>query len=293
MDAVGRKELEQVQNNPGSSGAVVKFLKVVRDNQLRVYSGLVVKYGSEVLKTPSVLGADVWNVYEQVLVAALDIGNFETAQLCLDKLDIKFPGSVRVQRLSGMLHEARGEHDKAVAVYDQVLKAQPLDEIARHRKVAVLKSRGDTGGAVRELVVLLKDRQGDLAAWKELGSLYLRLNLFAPARFCMEEMTMAQPYNHVWFTLCAEILYTMGTTDSLQLARKYYAHSVNLFPAGLRALYGLVATTQALAGKNANDKDNGKLYKVASAKIVALYLSQNTQMVDIVTPTIAQLSPDV
>lgn len=38
----------------------------------------------------------------------------------------------------------------------------------------------------------------------------------------------------------AEVLYTQGGYDNYKMARKYYAHALELNPDNLRALYGLL-----------------------------------------------------
>jgi hypothetical protein len=48
-------------------------------------------------------------LYEQLVIAALDIGNIGLADEYLSKLVAKFPDSIRVKRLEGMIMEFEGE----------------------------------------------------------------------------------------------------------------------------------------------------------------------------------------
>lgn len=50
-------------------------------------------------------------------------------QRCYKLLSSRFPESVRVRRLRAALHEAEGKFDNAVAVYDELLKANPADAV--------------------------------------------------------------------------------------------------------------------------------------------------------------------
>ncbi len=50
----------------------------------------------------------VWALYEQLIIAALDIGKVDLADEYLSKLVTKFPDSIRVKRLEGMIMEFEG-----------------------------------------------------------------------------------------------------------------------------------------------------------------------------------------
>lgn len=51
----------------------------------------------------------VWNLHEQLCVAALELGDYEMAQKSIEALQKQFPSSHRVSRLRGMLLEAQGK----------------------------------------------------------------------------------------------------------------------------------------------------------------------------------------
>lgn len=50
----------------------------------------------------------VWNLYEQICQAALDIGDKILVEVCLEELVKKFPNSIRVQKLQGLYYEQQG-----------------------------------------------------------------------------------------------------------------------------------------------------------------------------------------
>ena len=117
---------------------------------------LVVKFGTYLLDHHAQrLGHEVWNVYEQVLVALLEHGKrsegrgkskravpagesepLATAQDYCNVLALQFPKSLRVKRLEAMLWEAKGEHDMAMADYEEILKEDPNHLAALKRQAA-------------------------------------------------------------------------------------------------------------------------------------------------------------
>ena len=58
------------------------------------------------------------------------------------------------------------------------------------------------------------------------------------AAFCVEELLLVDPHNHLYPQHYAELLYTMGGVENLDMARKYFAQSLKINPNNMRALYG-------------------------------------------------------
>ncbi|KAF9537288.1 ER membrane complex subunit 2, partial [Mortierella hygrophila] len=85
---------------------------------------VVVRLGKPLIDSGAVLklDADAWLVYEQVAIAALDMGDDALALKCIQALEIKFPGSPRVRRLQGMQLEALGKLAEAGLIYKAILE---------------------------------------------------------------------------------------------------------------------------------------------------------------------------
>ena len=67
---------------------------------------------------------------------------------------------------------------------------------------------------------------------------------------------MANPYHHLYHQRYAEVSYTEGSMEGMELARKHFATALKLNPDNVRALYGLCwvsgwdYTTGALSNYN-------------------------------------------
>ena len=146
-----------------------------------------------------------------------------------------------------MTHEALGEWNEAVAVYDAILAKAPSHEGAQKRKIAVLRSRGKLAEAAAALVEYLDTFQADADAWLELADVYTSLGLYRQAAFCWQELVAAAPGAGPWHCAYAQVLATIGDADSLRLAQKHYAAAVELSDGrDARALFGAVAAAGAL-----------------------------------------------
>ena len=54
-----------------------------------------------------------------------------------------------------MCLEARGEYDKALEFYKEILRAHPTCTVVWKRKIAVYRAKGDTVEAIQELTKFL------------------------------------------------------------------------------------------------------------------------------------------
>lgn len=84
----------------------------------------------------------------------------------------------------------------------------------------------------------------DIEAWQELSDLYIAENDFNKAAFCVEELILCSPHNHLLHQRYADIKYTQGGLENLELARSYYCQALKLNSKNLRALYGLYLVTK-------------------------------------------------
>ena len=160
----------------------------------------------------------VWNLYEQICVAALDIGDVNLATECIVLLMKKFPSSGRVIRLLGLQKEQAGEYEAALEIYVGLLKKNPANLMAMKRKVCVYKAMGDTKKQIEEINGILKQFPAEAPSWQELGELYLSL--------CdneVQNILLGTPPSHpvcfvqfFWYCLC-NIIFIAGTFNYCRL----------------------------------------------------------------------------
>lgn len=254
------------------------ILKKCREDQTRD-SDMIVSIWEEVLMDCCYkMGDEAWLVYEQVCTSALDCQKYDVAEHCIELLDQKFPQSLRVRRLQGMMFEALGEYDKAEEEYKNILELESTNMYARKRQIAILKAKGRIPDAIQRLNEFLKEFMTDYESWNELCDLYLAQHDYTSAAFCVEELIMSNPHNHLYHQKYAEIRYTQGGNDNFELARSYFAQAVKLNPNNLRALYGLFLSASSLAassGKGTKDKQTNLKYATwASSQLEGRYKLQ-------------------
>ncbi|XP_038850044.1 ER membrane protein complex subunit 2-like isoform X2 [Salvelinus namaycush] len=160
----------------------------------------IVDVGEELINEhASKLGDDIWIIYEQVMIAALDCSRDDLAWA------------------------------------------------ARKRKISILKAQGKSAEAIRELNEYLEQFVGDQEAWHELSELYINEHDYGKAAFCLEELMMTNPHNHLYCEQYAEVKYTQGGLENLELSRKYFAQALKLNNRNMRALFGLYMSASHIA----------------------------------------------
>ncbi|XP_059829326.1 ER membrane protein complex subunit 2 isoform X2 [Hypanus sabinus] len=233
-------------------------LRKWRDENYR-NSEQIADVGEELINDyASKLGDDIWIIYEQVMIAALDCSRDNLATQCLHELRKQFPGSHRVKRLTGMRYESLERYDDANKMYDGILQDDPTNTAARKRKIAILKAQGKTTEAIRELNEYLEQFVGDQEAWHELAELYINEHDYGKAAFCLEELMMTNPHNHLYCQHYAEVKYTQGGFENLEISRKYFSQALKLNNRNMRALFGLYMSASHIAS---NPKANAKIKK--------------------------------
>ncbi|KAJ1840472.1 tetratricopeptide repeat domain-containing protein, partial [Coemansia sp. RSA 486] len=113
-------------------------------------------------------GDDVWVVYEQIFLSAIDEGQIELAKAILIILQKRFSGSQRVKRLYGLINEAAGHPDESKMLYNEIIDKDETNVLACKRVIAMLKAQGKYAQAIKELVSYLDIYANDYEGWLEL-----------------------------------------------------------------------------------------------------------------------------
>ncbi|XP_018784442.1 PREDICTED: ER membrane protein complex subunit 2-like [Bactrocera latifrons] len=200
-------------------------------------------------------GNEMHLILEQVLIAAFDTSRLDIAGKCIETLNIEFPESMRVMKFEAMRLEALQMYEEATDLLDEIISKDETNAAPRKRKIAILKARGFRSEAIKDLSEYLKTFMSDQEAWHELCGLYLAEGDYSKAVFCMEELLLHNPHSHLIHQRIAEIRYTMGGMENVEIARIYYSQALKLNLNNLRALYGLylccsyITNSRALGSK--------------------------------------------
>lgn len=77
--------------------------------------------------------------------------------------------------------------------------------MALKRKIAIKVAKGQNTEAIAALVKYLDNFAQDSEGWVELSNLYLKENQFQQAAYCMEEIVLLNPLNHIFHLKYAEV----------------------------------------------------------------------------------------
>ena len=108
------------------------------------------------------------------------------------------------------------------------------------RKVALLRSLNRPVDAISQLTLLLDSFPHDAESWAELSDLYISLDMYSQAAFCLEELLLLQPNSYFVHAQYAEIIWALGKEGT---ALKYWCRSVELCGELFRGWFGLKMVT--------------------------------------------------
>ncbi|KAF8634369.1 hypothetical protein AX15_000940 [Amanita polypyramis BW_CC] len=237
-----------------SLSAALETLANYRANNTRASQETFDK-GAQILKSNAIskLREDSWAFLEQLMLAAIDIGRVDVADVCLEQLTKKFPGSPRVEVLQGIRIEATESVDVALQYYDQLLSADPANAAFWKRRISVLRRIGKVEDTVGELSEYLDTFYNDLEGWLELADIYSSCNLYASALKSLSHALLLSPQNPFTVLQFAETAYSAG---DLPLALKMYLVVIDMddgtaaqeSPQGfsIRAWYGIKLCSRRL-----------------------------------------------
>lgn len=217
-----------------------------------------------------------YEVIEQLITAYLDINDIDKANEYLAIVEKKVPRntSTRIQKLFGMVEEAKGNFDEAIKIYNEALKLDELNEAVHKRLIAVNITIGKRTEAIKLLNTYLETFvSGDEQAWLQLSDLYMAENMCQQAAYCIEEVILINPKNHLYFLRYADI---MCCLCKYQVASKYYCQALELSKNNVRALYGILYTNQNLLkvkdeDKTTSDETIKALIDLAKEELTKIY----------------------
>ncbi|XP_015875358.1 uncharacterized protein LOC107412165 [Ziziphus jujuba] len=292
-----QSQLDRLENQvDNGGGGDWEYLCLVRKLKVR-RSDKVLKYGLAILNDPkkrSSLGQDEWTLYEQVAIAAMDCQSIDAAKDCIKVLQKKFSESKRVGRLEAMLLEAKGSWAEAEKAYSSLLEDNPLDQVVHKRRVAMAKAQGNISGAIEWLNKYLEIFMADNDAWRELAEIYVSLQMYKQAAFCYEELILSQPTVPLYHLAYADVLYTLGGLENLQMAKKYYASTIDLTGGkNTRALFGICLCTSAIGhlakGRNKEEKDSPELQSLAVTALEKDYKQRAPEKLSLLTTALKSM----
>uniref|UniRef100_A0A915PTZ2 ER membrane protein complex subunit 2 n=1 Tax=Setaria digitata TaxID=48799 RepID=A0A915PTZ2_9BILA len=228
-----------------------------------------------------------------VCLAALDLARSDVVMDCIQALQERFPRSNRVLKLQAMRLEALKRYDSATHLYEQLIESDPTNMVRilvgfeeskvsarlfknlsyRKRKIAILKAQNNRHEAIRELNEYLRTFISDTEAWLELSDLYLQEGDHPHAAHCMEELVLSSPYNSLYLRRLAEIRYTQGGLENIELARSYFEQAVRTNPSCCRSLYGIILCCINLSAKSSGQRKKEIVQSglVAAEKLISRY----------------------
>ncbi|PPQ95542.1 hypothetical protein CVT26_008567 [Gymnopilus dilepis] len=221
------------------------------------------------------LGDEGWAFLEQLALAAIDVGRLDVADRCLKQLGQKFPGSPRVDVLTGIRMEATESPSTVLNYYDELLRASPSNAAIWKRRISVLRRVGKIDKAVEELNEYLDTFYTDLEGWLELADVHSSCNQYQFALQALSHALLLSPQNPFTFLQFAETAYTAG---DVPLALKMFLVVIDMndgededtIPLGIsvRAWWGTKLCTRLLVSSSSTHTSSSNTSVPKNIKLI-------------------------
>jgi tetratricopeptide (TPR) repeat protein len=197
--------LEASKGQP-SKDLVLEFLKSLRQSRVsRPHD--VLSFGLPVVRSNGASSSEMWVLYEQIFLSALELGKSDVQDKCLNQLRQKFEGSQRVDRLYGMTFENESNYREAISLYEILLEENSANLPAMKRIAACFKALGDKQSFGEQMGSIMKAYPADATSWAELAESYMSVCAFEEAIFCLEELILLAPLTAAYHTRLGEALH--------------------------------------------------------------------------------------
>lgn len=272
--------LQQKQDHLG----VLRYLRAheMREPNLVVEHATQLLGGDHLSKSMGDEGARL-AALEQLCFAALDLGDHDLSEKCLDKLKEKVPvESVRFRRILARCLEASEDFDGAMKIYDSMLEENGACLVALQRKYCIAKAQKKSPEVVvKALNEYLEQNMADTSAWYEMAELRLSLDDYKGAAYAMEQVVLGCPLESDVHVKLAEIYAKIGGLEHVLMARRHMAQALELDSTNADAQVGLVTVStqyieeSAKAGKKEVDEHEilvaKELVKYGASEVLKTY----------------------
>lgn len=164
-----------------------------------------------------------------------------------------------------------GQQNKAEGFERELTDKDLNDRETKKVRLAFNRSRFNRKEYAESLCEYIKDNGDDKEAWLELAILYERALNFDRAVYCYEELLLLDPENFALYLKLAEVNYTIGKVENLKVARQLFCFLLNINRSGVRCLWGLYNTCQALIKWEKGNEDNKKILEIVEKRLEEIY----------------------
>ncbi|KAK7678077.1 hypothetical protein QCA50_013476 [Cerrena zonata] len=185
----------------------------------------LVNQGDFLLKSYLAQGDDGWDSIIKLVLAALDQGDVELADKCLQLISDKFQTSPRVDVLTGIRMEYSETLETALAYYNDLLETDSSNAAIWRRKASVLRRMGKIDQAITELSSMLDTFYTEVEGWLELADMYTSCHQYTYALQSLSHALLLAPQNPFHFLQFAEAAYL---ASDLPLSLKMFLQVVDM-----------------------------------------------------------------
>ena len=254
-----------IQLNNSSSIFLFKHI----ENFLELYSGKI--------------GNEEFFFKEKLFFLSIELKRYTLTKKLFSEFYKKFGNDKKIIRM----YASKNEIDPKVKVgisldqYKQLIIDDEDDRESLKRYILFMKLRYKFSN-INEYIDLwneyLKVYMDDPEAWNELSDVYLSVNNYNKAIYCLEELLLHNPNNYKILNKIGDIYASMNNCENAKIALKYYSQSV-LIQSTPRAFWGIYHCINIIFREEKKlDVKEESLLKIAKEQLKNLYVNSKFEI---------------
>ena len=254
-----------IQLNNSSSIFLFKHI----ENFLELYSGKI--------------GNEEFFFKEKLFFLSIELKRYTLTKKLFSEFYKKFGNDKKIIRM----YASKNEIDPKVKVgisldqYKQLIIDDEDDRESLKRYILFMKLRYKFSN-INEYIDLwneyLRVYMDDQDAWNELSDVYLSVNNYNKAIYCLEELLLHNPNNYKILNKIGDIYASMNNCENAKIALKYYSQSV-LIQSTPRAFWGIYHCINIIFREEKKlDVKEESLLKIAKEQLKNLYVNSKFEI---------------
>ena len=223
------------------------------------------------------IGMEINILLKKLFFIHLELKNFEEAGIILKDLLKNFGKERNIIKLEIEQYEINPQGRNIPLGYKKMMLSDPSDNDSIKKFIMFMKLSVDLNNkqSINDYIdiwnLYLEAFMNDPDAYNELSNVYLMVNEYDKAAFCLEELLLHSPNDYKVLSKLGDIYTSKNNPEDARTAIKFYSRSVLINPTP-RAFFGIQNCASIISKKEKKlDEKTKKLVNISKKELSKMY----------------------
>ena len=223
------------------------------------------------------IGMEINVLYKKLFFIHLQLKNFIEANSILQQLYKNMGRERNIIKMEMENYEISPQSRNVPLGYKKMMLSDPSDNDSIKKYIMNLKLSVDLNNkqSINDYIdiwnLYLEAFMNDPDAYNELSNVYLMVNEYDKAAFCLEELLLHNPNDYKILNKLGDIYTSKNNPEDARTAIKFYSRSVLIYPTP-RAFFGIQNCASIISKKEKKlDEKTKKLVNISKKELTKMY----------------------